>query len=153
MKHQDPELDVTIFYMDIQNTGNDFPVFYQQCKDEMKFVRNIPVDMYLVENDRVRTRFMAAEGNSEAVEEDFDLVVLSVGIMPGVDNAALAEQIGIGLNGDGFFAGADSLNRSATGQAGVFLAGTASGPKTIAESIVNAGQSAGEVMKYLGRAS
>ncbi len=153
MKHQDPELDITIFYMDIQNTGNDFPVFYQQCKDEMKFVRNIPVDMYLVENDCVRTRFMAAEGNSEAVEEDFDLVVLSVGIMPGADNETLAEQIGIGLSSDGFFACADNLNRTATGQAGIFVAGTASGPKTIAESIVNAGQSAGEVMKYLGRAS
>ena len=83
MKYKDPELDITIFYMDIQNTGNDFPVFYQQCKDEMKFVRNIPVDMYKTDDDRIRTRFMAAEGNSEAVEDIFDLVVLSVGIMPG----------------------------------------------------------------------
>ena len=44
-------------------------------------------------------------------------------------------------------------NRALTGQEGIFIAGTASGPKTIAESIVHAGQSAGEVMKYLGRAS
>ena len=152
MKHKDPELDVTIFYMDIQNTGNDFPVFYQQCKDEMKFVRNIPVDMYQTEDDRIRTRFMAAEGSSEAIEEEFDLVVLSVGIMPAADNAALAEVAGAPLNSDGFFACADKLNRATTGQEGVFVAGTASGPKTIAESIVHAGQSASEVMKYLGRA-
>jgi len=152
MKHKDPELEITIFYMDIQNTGNDFPVFYQQCKDEMTFVRNIPVDMYKTEDDRIRTRFMASEGSSEAVEEEFDLVVLSVGIMPGADNHALAEVVGAPLNSDGFFACADTLNRSATGQEGVFVAGTASGPKTIAESIVHAGQSASEVMKYLGRA-
>ncbi len=152
MKHKDPELDVTIFYMDIQNTGNDFPVFYQQCKDEMKFVRNIPVDMYKTEDDRIRTRFMATEGSSEAMEEEFDLVVLSVGIMPAADNPTLAEAVGAPLNSDGFFACADKLNRSATGQEGIFVAGTASGPKTIAESIVHAGQSAGEVMKYLGRA-
>jgi heterodisulfide reductase subunit A len=153
MKHNDPELDITIFYMDIQNTGNDFPVFYQQCKDEMKFVRNIPVDMYHTDEDRVRTRFMAAEGSSEPVEDDFDLVVLSVGIMPAEDNARLAEMVNAPLNGDGFFDCADKLNRSITGQEGIFLAGTASGPKTIAESIVHAGQSAGEVMKYLGRTS
>ena len=153
MKHKDPELDVTVFYMDIQNTGNDFPVFYQQCKDEMKFVRNIPVDMYKTDDDRIRTRYMAAEGNSEAVEDVFDLVVLSVGIMPGADNASLSETVGAPLNDDGFFACADKLNRALTGQEGIFVAGTASGPKTIAESIVHAGQSAGEVMKYLGRAS
>ncbi len=152
MKYKDPELDITIFYMDIQNTGNDFPVFYQQCKDEMKFVRMIPVDMYIAENDGIRTRFMAGEDGSEAVEDVFDLVVLSVGIMPGADNKALAEMVGAPLTDDGFFAGADQLNRSTTGQDGVFVAGTASGPKTIAESIVQAGQSAGEVMKYLGRA-
>jgi heterodisulfide reductase subunit A len=153
MKYKDPELDITIFYMDIQNTGNDFPVFYQQCKDEMTFVRNIPVDMYKTDDDRIRTRYMAAEGNSEAVEDLFDLVVLSVGIMPGADNASLSETVGAPLNDDGFFACADPLNRALTGQEGIFVAGTASGPKTIAESIVHAGQSAGEVMKYLGRAS
>ena len=153
MKHKDPEMDITVFYMDIQNTGNDFPVFYQQCKDEMKFVRNIPVDMYATDDDRIRTRFMAVEGSSEAVEDVFDLVVLSVGIMPGTDNASLSESVKAPLNEDGFFACADKLNRALTGQEGIFIAGTASGPKTIAESIVHAGQSAGEVMKYLGRAS
>jgi heterodisulfide reductase subunit A len=153
LKYKDPELDITIFYMDIQNTGNNFPVFYEQCKDQMKFVRNIPVDMYNTDDDRIRTRFMAAEGSSEAVEEIFDLVVLSVGIMPGADNAALAELVGLPLNGDGFFASADTLNRTLTGLEGIFLAGTATGPKTIAESIAHAGQSASEVMKYLGRAS
>ncbi len=153
MKHKDPELDITVFYMDIQNTGNDFPVFYQKCKEDMKFVRNIPVDMYKTDDDRVRTRFMAAEGSSEAVDDDFDLVVLSIGIMPAADNASLSELVGAPLNGDGFFACTDKLNRATTGQDGIFLAGTASGPKTIAESIVHAGQSAGEVMKYLGRTS
>jgi heterodisulfide reductase subunit A len=153
MKYKDPELEITVFYMDIQNTGNDFPVFYQQCKDEMTFVRNIPVDMYETEDDRIRTRFMAAAGSSEPVEDVFDLVVLSVGIMPGGDNASLSAAMGAPLNDDGFFACADKLNRALTGEAGVFVAGTASGPKTIAESMVHAGQSAGEVMKYLGRAS
>ena len=129
LKHKNPELEITIFYMDIQNTGNDFPVFYEQCKSGMTFNRSIPVDMYKTEDDRIQTRYMAAEGLSEAVEEEFDLVVLSVGITPADDNKLLSETVGVQLNSDGFYACADSLNKAATGQDGIFIAGTASGPK------------------------
>lgn len=150
-KHQNPDLDVTIFYMDIQNTTNNFPTFYEQCKAGFRFVRNIPVDMYEAEEGRVRTRFMA-EGGDGAVDEEFDLVVLSVGIMPGTDNPALAETLGLDLNGDGFFQSKDKLNASQSKTAGIFLAGTASGPRTISGSMAQAGQSACDVIKYLGGA-
>lgn len=150
-KHQNPDLDVTVFYMDIQNTTNNFPLFYEQCKEGFRFVRNIPVDMYEAEGDRVRTRFMA-EGLDEAVDEEFDLVVLSVGIMPAEGNPALAETLGIDLNGDGFFLSKDKLNTAQSKTAGIFLAGTATGPRTISGSMAQAGQSACDVIKYLGGA-
>ena len=150
MRHKDPELDVTIFYMDIQNTGNDFPAFYEQCRNDLTFVRNIPVDVYPLENDRLQTRFMDDEGNP--VNAEFDMLVLSIGIMPGADNAALAEQFGLSLNPDGFFAASNSLNAVGTAADGVFLAGTVQGPKNIANSMAHAGQSAREVLKYLGGA-
>jgi heterodisulfide reductase subunit A len=151
LKHKNPDLDITIFYMDIQNTGNTFPTFYQQCREDLKFVRTIPVDMYIADNDRIRTRFMS-ETDGNPVEEEFDMLVLSVGIMPGNDNAALAELLGIELDGDGFAAGANALETAATNQAGIFLAGTVQGPKTIANTMAHAGQSAGKVIKYLRRA-
>ena len=150
-KHQNPELDVTIFYMDIQNTTNNFPGFYQQCREGFRFVRNIPVDMYEAEAGRVRTRFMA-EGEDAAVDEEFDLVVLSVGIMPAEGNQALAETLGLELNGDGFFLSKDKLNTAQSKTAGIFLAGTATGPRTISGSMAQAGQSACDVVKYLGGA-
>lgn len=150
-KHQNPDLDVTVFYMDIQNTTNNFPVFYEQCKEGFRFVRNIPVDMYEAEGDRVRTRFMA-EGIDEAVDEEFDLVVLSVGIMPADGNQALADTLCIDLNDDGFFLSKDKLNTAQSKTAGIFLAGTATGPRTISGSMAQAGQSACDVIKYLGGA-
>jgi heterodisulfide reductase subunit A len=149
-KHQNPELDVTIFYMDIQNTTNNFPVFYQQCKEGFRFVRNIPVDMYEADGGRVRTRFMT-EGD-EAVDDEFDLVVLSVGIMPGEGNSALAETLGLSLGADGFVQ-ATKLNGARSDSDGIFLAGTVTGPRTIAGSMAQAGQSACDVIKYLGGAS
>jgi heterodisulfide reductase subunit A len=151
MKHKHPEMEITIFYMDIQNTGNGFPAFYDQCRTDLNFVRNIPVDVYPLTNDRLRTRFME-EGAGVPTDAEFDLLVLSVGIMPGSDNQALADIFGLELNPDGFFAAQDSLNPTLTATTGVFLAGTVQGPKTIANSMAHAGQSAREVIKYLGAA-
>ena len=149
MKHRFPEMEITIFYMDIQNTGNGFPAFYEQCRTNLKFVRNIPVDVYPLENDRLRTRFIEEETGT-ATDAEFDLMVLSVGIMPGADNQALAGIFDLELNPDGFFAVQDRLNPTLTATKGVFLAGTVQGPKTIANSMAHAGQSAREVIKYLG---
>ena len=149
MKYKSPEMEVTVFYMDIQNTGNGFDAFYEQCRTDLNFVRNIPVDVYPTENDGLRMRFMEeAEGAPTDVE--FDMLVLSIGIMPGQDNEALAGLLGLELNPDGFFASPDSLNPVLTGADGVFLAGTVQGPKNIANTMAHAGQSAREVMKYLG---
>lgn len=151
MKEKNPELDITIFYMDIQNTGNNFPTFYQQCQDGIKFVRSIPVDIYQAENDNIETRFIS-ETDGSPVEDQFDLIVLSTGIMPGSDNAALTEMLNIELGSDGFATGANALETVSTKQERVFIAGTVQGPKTIATTMAHAGQSAGKVVDYLRRA-
>lgn len=149
IKYKNPDTDITIFYMDIQNTGNSFSEFYEKCKSDLRFIRNIPVDVYPTEEDKLRIRYMG-EDDGLPVEEDFDLVVLSIGIMPGLDNRKLSALLGIKLNEDGFFLSTDKLNRSSTSKEGIFVAGTAEGPKTIAASMAHAGQVACEAMKYLG---
>jgi heterodisulfide reductase subunit A len=93
-----------------------------------------------------------AEEDGLPVEEIFDLVVLSVGIMPGADNPTLAGILGIELGPEGFFARPDLLNTSATARSGLFVAGTAGGPMTIPGAMASAGQSAAAVLHYLGRA-
>jgi heterodisulfide reductase subunit A len=150
-KYKHPDMDITVFYMDIQNTGNAFSAFYEKCRQSMRFVRTIPVDMYEAQDGGIRTRFMLEEDGSP-VDETFDLVVLSVGIMPGADNPALAETFGIDLGQEGFFARPDVLNTSATDRSGLFVAGTAGGPMTISGAMAHAGQSATAVLQFLGRA-
>jgi len=149
LKYKNPESDITIFYMDIQNTGKNFPLFYEKCKSDMRFVRNIPVDIYPIEEDKLQMRYMNDDGGLP-VKEVFDMVVLSIGIMPGSDNIRFSELLGIDLNQDGFFACKDKFNRTSTSKDGIFIAGTVQGPKTIAASMAHATQAAGEVMKYLG---
>jgi heterodisulfide reductase subunit A len=149
IKHKNPDLDITVFYMDIQNTGKSFPVFYETLKNDIRFIRSIPVDIFPIENDCLKMRlFDEAEG--APVMEAFDLVVLATGIMPNPDNQKLSEQLAVPLNADGFFKYSDDINKTATPAEGIFIAGTAQGPKTIAASMAQAGQAAGGILKYLG---
>jgi heterodisulfide reductase subunit A len=63
--------------------------------------------------------------------------------MPGMDTAKMSEMLNIPVNQDGFL-GADDLD------AGVFVAGTAAGPGSIAATIAGAGNVALATMNYLG---
>jgi heterodisulfide reductase subunit A len=148
-KHKNADAEITVFYMDIQNVGKDYAGFYEKCKTDFRFVRNIPVDIFPMENDSLSMRYMNEE-DGLCINEDFDLVVLSVGIMPGPDNSNLSDLFDVGLNEDGFFAGIDKLNSASTLKDGIFLAGTVAGPKSIAASKAHAGQAASEVIKHLG---
>ncbi|CAN2039545.1 4Fe-4S ferredoxin [Candidatus Magnetomoraceae bacterium gMMP-15] len=148
LKFVKPETEITVFYMDIQNASKNFSAFYEKCKEELNFVRNIPVDMYPSETDGLRTRY--ADESGAPIDDEFDLVVLSIGITPNADNNQLSELLGIELNLDGFFLSNDLLNKTITSQDGIFIAGTAQGPKSIPASMAHAGQAACEVMKYLG---
>ncbi|MDY6904956.1 MAG: FAD-dependent oxidoreductase [Thermodesulfobacteriota bacterium] len=171
IKHKNPDAEITVFYMDIQSFGKEFPVFYESCQEDLRFVRMIPVDAFPAEDDKLSIRFlddqgvMAAENEDDetdtaeegasagapaAVYDTFDLLVLSVGITPNPDNAALAEMMGLSLDSDGFFTLSDELNATATSKAGIFVAGTAQQPKTIEASIAQADQAASEALKYLG---
>ena len=114
-------------------------------------MRNIPVDVYPMEDDRLRMRY-ATEADGTPVDAEFDMLVLSIGIMPGPDNQRMASLLDIGLDADGFFQSTEGFNRTATTNNGVFLPGTVGGPKTIAASMAHAGQAAYEAMKYLGGA-
>ncbi len=147
-KHKQPELNVSIFYIDIQNSGKEFPVLYEQLRSESRFVRNIPVDIYPREDDCLDLVHLSDEG--ALTSEPFDLVVLSVGIMPGPDNRKLSAMTKMPLNEDGFFE-ANSLADTLPGQTtGIFPAGTSTGPKSIADTIAQSGKAAYETVKYLG---
>jgi heterodisulfide reductase subunit A len=148
LKYRLPDTDITVFYMDIQNAGRRFPQFYEKCKTDLRFVRSIPVDIYPAADDRLRIRYMEEDQESNQLDE-FDLVVLSIGIMPGGDNRALSETLEVALDADGFLADRNELTSTFSGREGIFIAGTAGGPKSIADSMAHAGQAAAEAFKYL----
>jgi heterodisulfide reductase subunit A len=140
LKHRQPDAEITTFYMDLQNIGRDAPQFQAEARREIKVVRALPGDLRAAADGTLRLRYLHEE-NAAAVEAAFDLVVLSVGIGPGADNAALAGLLQTELTPAGFF--------SQTSQPGLFLAGTASGPRDIAGCITQALAAARQVSRYV----
>ncbi len=131
LKYQNPNVKTTIFYIDLQTAGKGFHEFYEQSKDSIRFVRGIPVAVSEEPDSKLRVDF---EDFSRAahVQEIFDMLVLSVGIMPRKDAWTLAKMLKINLNEFGFFNSADGV---ATNVEGVYLAGACQGPQDIPEAI------------------
>jgi heterodisulfide reductase subunit A len=147
IRHRTPEIAVTIFYMDIQNFGKDFSRFLEEARQRMRFIRAIPGDIQGGENDRLRLTYQQDDGLPSQTEI-FDLVVLSIGLMPGADLVGLSQKMNLPLNGDGFLTGSGT-RLSLSPAEGIFFAGAVSGPKSIARSISQAQQASEELVRFL----
>ncbi|NCP01903.1 MAG: CoB--CoM heterodisulfide reductase iron-sulfur subunit A family protein [Deltaproteobacteria bacterium] len=133
-----PDLAATIFHNDIRAYGKDFERFYQRAEklDDVRFIRSyVTIGREIPENNNVTIRYATfAEG---VKEEEFDLVVLSVGLNPPADAVKLANICGIELNDQGFCK-IDPANPIATTRQGIFVSGAFQGPMDIPESVVTA---------------
>ena len=149
IKYQDPNAEVTIFYIDLQTAGKGFAEFYEECQKNIRFIRGLPVEVLETSSGELEVRF---ENISEGTvkRETFDVVALSVGISPKKDSWDLARTLGINLGEFGFFDAKEPLNSNETNVEGIFLAGTCQGPRDIPDSIAHgmaAAQSAMEVLE------
>jgi len=146
IKMRHPKTEISFFYIDIQTFGKEFEPFYQTVKSELRMIRAIPGDIYLAENDRLKvTYYDAAE--KQIHDALFDLIVLSVGITPSEDNRSMADLLQLEIGDEGFL---KSIDETTTARPkGVFAAGTACGPMSIADSIASAGQVALAAAAYV----
>ena len=95
IKHDRPETNVTVFYMDIQTFGKDFEKQMKDAEEKLRFIRCIPGDYYPTDKDGISV-FYYDRDQKVNVQEDFDLLVLSVGIMPKAENSDLCALFGVG---------------------------------------------------------
>lgn len=141
IKERRPETEITFFYIDIQTFGRDFETFHRSVKEIVTPVRTLPGDVFPLPEDRLRVVYFDPF-DRRTVEGDVDLLVLSVGLVPGDDARGLAEQFGLRLTEDGFLAPPDPGN-------GVFPAGTAAGPMSIPDAVASAGHAAAAAARFL----
>ena len=143
-----PLVEVTIYYMDIRAFGKGFEQFYQNAKAMgIEFVKAKVAKITEDDNKNPMVRIEMIEEDGRIEERSHDLVVLSLGIIPEWDPAAI---VPINVSEDGFIQCAEpQLSPSITDKEGIYVAGVAAGPKDIPDSIVEAGAAAMEASIYL----
>ena len=144
IRYQLPEVGATFLYMDIQPAGASFQQFLDSCRQDkgIRLIRSLPSKVYhSPASDLLRVRFIDPV-KGEVVEEPFDLIVLSVGMVLQKSAIPLTELLGLPLTEDGFIAPPKP-------QSGVFVTGACSGPKDIDRSILQAKSTAFHVNQYL----
>lgn len=150
-KEHDADLEATIFHNDIRSYGKDFERYFQRTEElqGVRFIRSyVSVGREIPETKNVTIRYSTTDEGVK--EEEFDLVVLSVGLNPPSDAKGLAESFAIDLESHGFCK-TDPLKRIETSKQGIFVSGAFQGPADIPESVFGAsGASAlcGEILDY-----
>lgn len=151
-----PLADITIYYIDIRAFGKGYEEFFQQSKGMgVNFVKG-KVAKIASRDDESGDLILRYEDITSGMlkESRHDLVVLSVGVLPNNETRFLFTNQTLEHDEFRFVKQVDELvSPSRTSIEGVFVAGTASGPKDIPDSILSAGCAATEVAGYLSRLS
>ncbi len=145
-----PMADVTIYYLHIRAFGKGFEEFYQQGKSMgIEFVKGKVGQITEKENGNLILRY---EDIVKGVvkEAEHDMVVLSVGILPDQIPDHLFKTKKLEKDPFNYVKQIDELSNPAkTSINGVFVAGAASGPMDIPDSILSAGAASAETATYL----
>lgn len=140
-KEHDPNLDITVYYMDLRTQGKDFDLARKRAEEQfgIKFVRSKVADV-MPWGKQLKLTYATVDGVHRF--DAFDMVVLSVGLDAPASAGELARITDIKLNkydfcATGFF---DPL---LTSREGIFVAGAFQGPKDIPESVTQSSAAAG----------
>ena len=137
-----PDCHVYIYYMDIRTFGLYEDLYYWKSQEEFK-VKYIKARIAEVTSDGEK---LIVKGEDTLVKRPitipFDLVVHAIGMDPNVDNMLLSSVFDVQLEHHGYIGKGNTYGALAqTSRPGVYVAGAATGPESIDDSIAQ-GQAA-----------
>ena len=136
-KEHNPDLQCSIFFMDIRAYGKEFDAYYSRAEKEcgIRFVRSrISRVEKAPGSQNLIVRYVE---DGEPKEEEFNLVVLSVGMRPPKYAEELAKTLDIKLNKYNFCSTQTFLPLDSS-RPGIYVCGAFSSPKDIPESVAQA---------------
>ena len=139
----DPEINLDFYFMDLRTLyepQEDFKL-WAKGKKTVKLLRTMPSTVNLGKDGGLVVR-AASETDLDITEQEYDLVILSVGMKPTGASAELAESLGIRTSPLGFAPGSKELESS-----GIFVIGAVTEPMDIEETAVRAVATASRIHK------
>jgi heterodisulfide reductase subunit A-like polyferredoxin len=155
-KEHDARIEPTIFYMDIRAFGKGFDTYIERAEQEqgVRYVRSMVSSVKEVpgsQNLRLSYATFGPDGRPILHEEEYEMVVLSVGLKPSAETQDMARRLGVDLNEYGF-AEPQLFHPAETSRPGVFVAGAFGEPKDIPESVIESSCAAAQASALLARA-
>jgi len=136
-----PEVDPTIFYMDMRSYGKDFDRYVARAESQygVRLVRARCPEVR--EDPDTKDLFVRYAGDAGARAERFDMVVLSCGLVPPPELVELSRRLDIELDRYGFASGS-TWSPGATSRPGFLVAGSFQTPMAIPETVTEASAAA-----------
>ena len=148
-----PDVDVTVFYIDVRTPGKGFDEFQRRAVEEygVHYIRG-QVGKGAVEGDGKLTVFASDLNSGKHLMLFPDMVVLAAAVKPSPDARKLATMLTASIDNDDFYVEAHpKLRPVESPTAGVFLSGMCQGPKDIPETVSQAGAAAAKVIGLLAK--
>ncbi len=142
-------LEPSIFFMDIRAFGKEFEDYRARAENEYGIKMHRATRVASIEEDfETKDLILRYADNGNVVEEEFDMVVLSVGLEPPRGANAISKIFDINLNQFGF-AGTNVFSPLSTSKPGVFVTGAFASPKDIPTSVAEASGAAAKAGAFI----
>ena len=146
-----PEIDITIFRIDIRTPGKTYEEFYERARQAgIHFVQGRPAEIRedpITKNLTVQTYNAALD---RQMEYEFEMVGLATAAIPSAGVTELARALTVPLDTHGWFLESHpKLKPIDSSTEGVYLAGSAQGPKDIPQSVAQGSAAAGRAARVL----
>jgi heterodisulfide reductase subunit A len=139
-----PDVENTVFYQDIRAFGKSFEDMFQRSKEAgTKYIRGLPGEV--IEDPKTGNLIVTVENTTSGriEQHEFEMLVLSVGVVPPKDRDKIAGMLTLSKTSDGFFMESHpKLKPIDAPTRGVFFCGFCESPKDIKDSVCQAGASA-----------
>jgi len=151
-REHDPDAEATIFFNDIRAFGKGYERYYEEAKSKhgVRYIRSMPSTVKeLRQSGNLLMQYAQDDGG--IVEEEFDLVVLSIALVPSQQAGEMAQRLGVELDQYGF-ARTTKFAPSDTSRAGIYVAGAFQAPMDIPEAVTSASSAAAGAAELLADA-
>jgi heterodisulfide reductase subunit A len=145
--------DVFEYFIDMRSFGKGYEEFYERIREEnVNIIRGKTAKV-----EEVKGKLLIRGEDifkAEVIEQEVDMVVLSVGLEPAEETLKLAEMLKIPLSEGGWFEEAN-YNTSSTGtfRGGIYIAGTCQGPKDIPDAVAQGSAAAARALRSVMKGS